>query len=209
MNRYEVGRSEECEPGSNGLVLRNRLGITEPRTADLEEALRLLQAQDESYARIGFDTLLSVDLIRDLHRSWLGGLYPFAGEIRGVDVSKDGFMFAPVANLDGSLRELDRVLAEETPCSGKDEEALSRSIARAHAELLLVHPFREGNGRLARWVADLMALQAGFPLLDWRFDLDTEDRRKRYFAALRRGYAMDLNALEALVREALRPRESF
>jgi hypothetical protein len=28
-----------------------------------------------------------------------------------------------------------------------------------HAELLLIHPFREGNGRLARWLADLMALQ--------------------------------------------------
>lgn len=36
-----------------------------------------------------------------------------------------------------------------------------------HAELILVHPFREGNGRLARLLAMLMALQAGLPPLDF------------------------------------------
>ena len=36
-----------------------------------------------------------------------------------------------------------------------------------HAELILVHPFRDGNGRLARLLALLMALQAGLPPLDF------------------------------------------
>ena len=35
------------------------------------------------------------------------------------------------------------------------------SIAMVHTELLLIHPFRDGNGRLARWLADIMAAQAG------------------------------------------------
>ncbi|HWF60400.1 MAG TPA: hypothetical protein VN666_08840 [Nitrospira sp.] len=30
------------------------------------------------------------------------------------------------------------------------------------------HPFREGNGRLARVLSTLMAIQAGLPLLDFR-----------------------------------------
>jgi cell filamentation protein len=33
--------------------------------------------------------------------------------------------------------------------------------------LILIHPFREGNGRLARLLALLMALQAGLPPLDF------------------------------------------
>lgn len=41
---------------------------------------------------------------------------------------------------------------------------VARALAEVHAELILVHPFREGNGRLARLVALLMALQAGPPL---------------------------------------------
>lgn len=40
-------------------------------------------------------------------------------------------------------------------------------MAEVHAELILVHPFREGNGRLARLLALLMALQAGLPPLDF------------------------------------------
>ena len=30
-----------------------------------------------------------------------------------------------------------------------------------HFELILIHPFREGNGRVARLLSDLMVLQAG------------------------------------------------
>ncbi|MBT9474746.1 Fic family protein, partial [Polaromonas sp.] len=41
------------------------------------------------------------------------------------------------------------------------------ALAEVHAELILVHPFREGNGRLARLLALLMALQAGLPPLDF------------------------------------------
>lgn len=41
------------------------------------------------------------------------------------------------------------------------------ALAEVHAELILVHPFRDGNGRLARLLALLMALQADLPPLDF------------------------------------------
>jgi hypothetical protein len=44
MNRYTVvGSAAECEPGSNGLVLRNRLGITDPEIMGSLEQNLLLQ----------------------------------------------------------------------------------------------------------------------------------------------------------------------
>ncbi len=33
-----------------------------------------------------------------------------------------------------------------------------------HEELVLIHPFREGNGRVARLLSTLMAFQAGLPM---------------------------------------------
>jgi len=33
--------------------------------------------------------------------------------------------------------------------------------AEVHTELVLIHPFREGNGRCSRILASIMALQAG------------------------------------------------
>ena len=49
-------------------------------------------------------------------------------------------------------------------------------------ELILIHPFRDGNGRWARLVATLMALQAGLPPLDFSGVKGKE--RQRYFHAV-------------------------
>ncbi len=205
MRRYDQGSDAErdYEPGSGGQVLRNKLGLTDLHLVDSTEAALLALAQSRSFDEIGTETQFSVAVVRDLHRDWLGELYDFAGEIRAVDLSKNTVRFAPVAYMESSLQQLDRVLAEHTPCAEMTLERVVTAIARVHTELVLVHPFRERNGRLARWIADLMALQAGYPPLEWRFDWAPEERRDRYFAALRRGFAMNFTPLETLVHEAI------
>jgi cell filamentation protein len=44
-------------------------------------------------------------------------------------------------------------------------EHLAQSLATVHVEFVLIHPFREGNGRVGRLLAVLMGLQAGLPPL--------------------------------------------
>ena len=61
----------------------------------------------------------------------------------------------------------------------------ARALAEAHVELVLIHPFREGNGRVARILAVLMGLQAGLPAL--YFDKLSGRKRQEYFAAVRAG----------------------
>ena len=58
-------------------------------------------------------------------------------------------------------------LAVSTPCEGMDRDRLVSALAHTHGELVIIHPFREGNGRCARLLAWLMALQAGLPPLDF------------------------------------------
>ncbi len=66
------------------------------------------------------------------------------------------------------VAELERgALRRHTPCHAANDSDITRALAEVHAELILVHPFREGNGRLARLMALLMALQAGLPPLDF------------------------------------------
>jgi cell filamentation protein len=62
---------------------------------------------------------------------------------------------------------------------------VAAALAEVHVELVLIHPFREGNGRLSRLLATLMALQAGLPLLD--FSGLAESSRQGYFAAVQAG----------------------
>ena len=46
-------------------------------------------------------------------------------------------------------------------------DEIAEAIATVHTEYILIHPFREGNGRLGRLIAVLMGLQAGLPVLDF------------------------------------------
>ena len=40
--------------------------------------------------------------------------------------------------------------------------------AKVHGELLFIHPFREGNGRTFRILANLMARKQGYPGLNFK-----------------------------------------
>lgn len=74
-------------------------------------------------------------------------------------------------------------LKRHTPCHPASPDRLAEALAEVHVEFVLIHPFREGNGRTARILAVLMGLQAGLPAL--YFDRLSGRRRQEYFAAVR------------------------
>lgn len=69
-----------------------------------------------------------------------------------------------------------------TPCRIKCTEPQAAAFAIVHAELIMIHPFRDGNGRCARLLAMLMGLQAGLPALD--FGGIRGAKKRRYIAAV-------------------------
>ena len=168
-NRYQpTGVAVEFERGSRGRVLRNLLGIFRVRDMHLAESQALEIAQDLALDRFDADHRFTADDICELHALWLGPIYPWAGQYRSVDIGKDGFQFAHAGLIQGLMGEFERgVLGQHTPCRHADDASLAMALAEVHAELILVHPFREGNGRLARLLSLLMALQAGLPPLDF------------------------------------------
>jgi len=58
------------------------------------------------------------------------------------------------------------------------------------------HPFREGNGRLARLLAMLMGLQAGLPILV--FDEMEGVRLEAYLAAVRAGMGHEFGPMKEI-----------
>ena len=95
-----------------------------------------------------------------MHRLWLGRVYPWAGAYRTVNMAKGDFVFAAASQIPRLMQQFENgALRKFTPCrfASIDDQALA--LAVVHAELVLIHPFREGNGRLARLLATLMALQ--------------------------------------------------
>src|SRR5436853_313396 len=86
-----------------------------------------------------------------MHRLWLGGIYEWAGEYRSVNIAKGEFMFAAAAQVPRLMQQFERgPLCQYTPCRVISAEEQAEAIAIVHAEFVLVHPFREGNGRCGR-----------------------------------------------------------
>ncbi len=187
MARYDAqGLEAEFEPGSRGRVLRNLLEIRSVREMHQCESEALLAATRELIEVTGLDQRFTADDISRMHRTWLGEVYPWAGQYRQVNVTKSGFMFAAAEQVPRLMRELESgPLREFTPCRSTDELEQAHALAVVHVELVLVHPFRDGNGRSARLLAMLMGLQAGLPALD--FGGVRGDERRRYIAAIHAG----------------------
>lgn len=142
-----------------------------------------------------------------IHRLWLGKIYPWAGQYRSVNVSKGGFMFAAAGQVPTLMRGLERgPLREFTPCRFSTAEEQARALAVVHAELVLIHPFRDGNGRCARLLAVLMGLQAGLPALDFSGIRGEEKRRyiNAVHAAMDRNYEPMTAVFRRIVTRTLR-----
>lgn len=136
------------------------------------------------------------------HRQWLGEVYPWAGEYRQVNIGKGGFMFAMSAQVPRLMKEFERKeLARFTPCIFDNLEGVLEALAITHCELVLIHPFREGNGRLSRLLSQLMALQAGLPLLN--FSVIKGKQRETYSAAVREGMGRDYAPMIEIFRKVV------
>ncbi|MFC7420434.1 Fic/DOC family protein [Iodobacter arcticus] len=133
------------------------------------------------------DRTITAGDLQDWHHMWLGNVYDWAGCVRSVNMSKGDFHFAAAAQIPRLLDVFERdCLARFTPCSSLNREDLIKAIAITHIELILIHPFREGNGRLSRLLADVMAVQGGAEPLDYSI---WDANKSAYFAAIAQGMA--------------------
>ncbi len=124
--------------------------------------------------------------LQQIHSYLFGGLYEFAGQIRGVNIAKGGFAFAPAMYLHESLRSIERM----------SEDCLE-NIVRKYVEMNVAHPFMEGNGRSTRIWLDLILKKNLKKCTDW-----SKIDKQEYLAAMRRS-PVDYTDIFALIEGAL------
>ena len=202
-DRYRAyGPEAEFEPGSRGRVLRNLVGIRSVRAMARCESDALLVATEHMIDRTTLDQRFTADDVCALHRCWLGGIYPWAGAYRQVNMAKGDFLFAAANQVPRLMRQWEEgALREYTPCRFARAEEQAQALAVVHAELILIHPFREGNGRSARLLAVLMGLQAGLPVLDFSGVRGPE--KQRYFTAVHAALDRDYAPMTAVYRRII------
>ena len=94
-----------------------------------------------------------------IHRFMFEQIYTFAGRIRKEQISKGNTTFYPPNSIE---KELDRVFGyiKDNRCFKEfNQQDLYNALAYTMAELNIIHPFREGNGRTIREFIRLLAAE--------------------------------------------------
>jgi Fic family protein len=170
------------------LVLARGVTISGKPTRDAEEVVNMRAALDflEKLARSD-EPLRATDL-RQIHALVMGD-GAGAGEYRTGDIEISGARHKPPpapalgAQVDQLLSWLQR---SQTP------PVLAATVA--HAWLVHIHPFRDGNGRTARALMNLVLIRAGYPIVLMR-----RKDRPRYYDALAESDDGDIAPLLDLV----------
>lgn len=134
--------------------------------------------------------LFTLDNIRRLHRAMFGEVWKWAGTFRTTE-KNIGVQPHTIAE---ELQKFCGDMNIQIKNGIKDWQFFAVSV---HHRLVWIHPFPNGNGRLARLFADRLLQNNMLPPLPWGYsDLSSQDEiRTEYIAALREADKGDISRL--------------
>ncbi len=167
---YTTVQSVYCYSGSD--VLRNRLNIRDK--AELKQA-------EEEFTAVKQLVLLQKPIkgrftkthLMRIHRFLFEDVYSFAGHIRREQIGKGNTMFYPPDMIDGQLNRVFAEIRVKKMLLEQNAEKQIQNLSYVMAELNIIHPFREGNGRSIRELIRCMGLKYGLHLNWGNTDHDT------------------------------------
>lgn len=131
--------------------------------------------------------------VREIHSLVMKGIDPdYAGQYRDIQVRISGSSHVPpepilVASL---MKKMMKGI-------NKDEHPIVQA-AKAHFELVSIHPFVDGNGRTARLLMNLILMRNGYTP-----GIILKNDRKRYYDILEKTHRGELNDFIVLVGRAV------
>jgi len=146
--------------------LTNKLGIVNSDELARFEA-RIASIRDVEIATTTIPGLYNVEHLKSFHRKLFADIYPWAGELRIVDISKDEqSRFCHWRYIDDQASSVLTRLGTNGHLLGLNLSAFTEELAALYGDLNVVHPFREGNGRTVRAFLRQLAAAAGYQV-DW------------------------------------------
>ena len=179
-------------------MLENKLGLMDSAELAREEERLSKKRAKELFEKdlLAGEPAGKFSTLQKIHKILFADIYPFAGQLRTVNLAKGNFRFAPLMYLDAALANIDQM-----PQSDFDE------IIEKYVEMNIAHPFREGNGRSTRiWLDHILKHEIG-KVVNWSL-VDKED----YLLAMERSPIRDIeikHVLKAAMTDQTDSREVF
>lgn len=194
-NKLNIGETRQ--------VVQFGLTITGVSLKDQAEAKNLSCALDylEDLVHRTNPPLSEID-VRQIHELVLKGVDDNnAGKYRSVDVEISGSKYKPSSHYQ---------IAQEMELFGNWLKSISQNegeigaiealvyAAVAHTWFVMIHPFIDGNGRVARLLLNLLLMRFGYPIA-----IITKEDRYRYYDALEQAQTSDLTPFVSLLIECV------
>ncbi len=189
--------------GETRLVVEQGLTITGKPLKDQVEAKNLSAALDflEELAGNPAQPITETD-VRQIHYLVLTGTdNDLAGKYRTTAVEISGSKYRPPGpeSVPSEMETFGAWLKRASvPDSLFTRTDAILAASAAHTWFVTIHPFIDGNGRVARLLMNLMLMRYGFPIA-----VITREDRLRYYDALELTQNSDLTSFVALVAECL------
>ena len=193
-NALAVGETRE--------VVEHGLTITGKPLKDQAEARNLSHALDFLEELASSSTPITEHDLRQLHALVLHEITEEAGAYRSSAVSISGSDYSPpgTESVPAQMEDFGRWLSDVSVAGDTAFAGVSGLLvaAAAHTWFVTVHPFIDGNGRVARLLLNLMLIRHGYPIA-----IITKEDRLRYDDALELSQASDLTPFIVLLTECI------
>lgn len=194
-NKLNIGETRQ--------VVQFGLTITGVSLKDQAEAKNLSHALDylEDLIKRVDPPISEID-VRQIHDLVLKGVDDNnAGRYRTVDVEISGSKYIPAHHYEIS-QEMELYSTWIKGITSSIGEIGSESAliyaAIAHTWFVMIHPFIDGNGRVARLLLNLLLMRFGYPIA-----IITKEDRYRYYDSLEQAQTSDLTPFIALLIECV------
>ena len=132
-------------PDSQGEILPNLLGLKTEKEIGESEFEGFLRAEIYFTEKLSPQTKFNAKYVLGLHKEALKHLYPFAGKLRNVNLSKGGFPFAAAKFLPDSMSAFENEILSGLKNSYKKRYDLVCDIATVHGEIYLFIHLQRGT----------------------------------------------------------------
>ena len=190
---YEARNSIYCYKDSDVLV--NKFDIHDnKKLEEIERKIVLAKLYElrQNHQIGNFDITHFVGI----HKFLFEDIYPFAGLFRNENIAKGNFSFAEWEYIGEQLKKLLDQLKEENYLQELDRNTFIKRLSYYMAELNVLHPFREGNGRTIREFIRQLAYKNGYVL-----NLKNINPKDMLYACIRS--VVDTTQLENIISECL------
>jgi len=143
----------------------NHFNINDETYLDEVEA-SLACARLYELAHVDFVKTYDLKHLQFIHHHMLQDLYPWAGQLRKINIFKGTCSFAHCGVLESAAAHIFKQLRQENYLSGLDMRTLADRLGHYLGEINVLHPFRDGNGRTQREFINHLLLKNGY-IIHW------------------------------------------